>query len=135
MQARKSHSIYPSTDQREQLAEYIVTQLSPPLNGKERTVSMSPSTTLTDSTTGKRRSLSPNGYIQYLFLNFWYSLRENKGQQQNSVCDTILQDDFQNNEEYPDAEESDEIRRWLCNHISPPQKVWPKPFLFAERIF
>ncbi|CAG7833184.1 unnamed protein product [Allacma fusca] len=66
------------------------------------------STTVTDSTTGKRRSLSQTGYIQYILK---ISGIRNNGKQQAPVCDAILQDDVQNNEDYPDAEEIEEMRR------------------------
>ncbi|CAG7825830.1 unnamed protein product, partial [Allacma fusca] len=66
---RKSHSNHPSMDQREQLAECIV---YPSLNGMEKSEMKNcfyaPSKTVTKSTTGKRRSLSPTWYLQYFFL-------------------------------------------------------------------
>ncbi|CAG7784733.1 unnamed protein product, partial [Allacma fusca] len=61
----KCHSNQPSTDQREQLAECIVSQLYPTLAGKDRSDLKNsyyfPSTVVTDSNTGKKKSLSPTG--------------------------------------------------------------------------
>ncbi|CAG7823369.1 unnamed protein product [Allacma fusca] len=57
-----------------------------------------PSTTVTDVDTGKKRSLSPTGYIQYFFKNFWTTIRKNLGTTSGSLQDVILDealDDFE----------------------------------------
>ncbi|CAG7786332.1 unnamed protein product, partial [Allacma fusca] len=124
---KKCHSNHPSTDQREQLAECIVSQLYPTLTGKEnlelKNSYYDPSTTVTDVNTGKKRSLSPTGYIQYFFKNFWTTIRKNVGTTCESLPDAILDealDDF----EASSIEEGQEMQRWLCNHSAPPQKVF-----------
>ncbi|CAG7826535.1 unnamed protein product, partial [Allacma fusca] len=79
----KCHSAVPSTDQRNQLAECIVSQLYPTFSGKEwkelKDSYYTQSSTIVHPVTGKKTSLSPSGYIQYHFKNFWSSIRQNNG--------------------------------------------------------
>ncbi|CAG7725414.1 unnamed protein product, partial [Allacma fusca] len=80
---KKTHSAMPSTDQRDQLAGCIVTQLYSTFTGKEykqlKESYFSPSTTVLDPQTGKKKSTSPTGHIQYHFKIFWSSIRQSNG--------------------------------------------------------
>ncbi|CAG7733082.1 unnamed protein product, partial [Allacma fusca] len=123
---KQCHSAMPSTDQRNQLAECIVSQLYPTFTGKEwkelKDSYFSPSTTVYDPKRGTKRSLSPTGHIQYHFKNFWSSLRQGNGSfKLKSLKDPIAEEDFENNE--PDTD-SISMKNWLVNHAAPPQKVF-----------
>ncbi|CAG7826042.1 unnamed protein product, partial [Allacma fusca] len=96
---RKSHTDHPSTDQRQQLAHCIVSQLYLSLKGKEKQELQhsfyGPSTMVIASTTGKKISLSPTGYIQIFFKNYWKATKANDSKPSESIPDSILADDFE----------------------------------------
>ncbi|CAG7818066.1 unnamed protein product [Allacma fusca] len=122
---RKSHSVMPSTDQRDQLAMCIVSQLYPTFTGKQykdlKESFYSPSTTILDKVTGKKRSISPTGHIQYHFKNFWSFIRQTNGSAKlTQNADPIVEENFENVELKSDVMD---MKNWLLNHVAPPQKV------------
>ncbi|CAG7721683.1 unnamed protein product, partial [Allacma fusca] len=96
----------------------------PTLSGKERSemknAFYSPSTTIVDSNIGKKKSLSPTGYIQSYFKNLWSSIREHSDDLHGaSNPDALLEDIFEISTQ---SEKVEEMQRWLANHNAPPQK-------------
>ncbi|CAG7665062.1 unnamed protein product [Allacma fusca] len=82
----------------------------------------SPSTTVLDPQTGKKKSTSPTGHIQYHLKNFWSSIRLSNGSLKLECnADPIVEQSCETAE--PNSEAMD-MKNWLMNHAAPPQKVF-----------